>query len=54
MPERREEAGAGDSHTSGSRLVPSLLPNHWIKKSGMRRESRDGEFRGRAGGVLRL
>lgn len=47
MPERRKEAGVGDSHTSGSRLVPSLLPNPWIKNlgGGRRRKSEDGELR---------
>lgn len=47
MPGRREEAGAADSHTSGSRSVPSLLPNPWIKNQrvGRRRKGGDRELR---------
>lgn len=33
---KREEAGAEDKSTSGSRFVPSLLPNLWIKNLGGR------------------
>lgn len=31
---KREEAGAEDKNTSGSRFVPSLRPNLWIKNQG--------------------
>lgn len=33
---KREEAGAEDKNTSGSRFVPSLRPNLWIKNQGGR------------------
>ena len=46
MPERREEVAAGDSHTSGLRLVPSLLPNPWIKNRREEEEGEDGELWG--------
>ena len=39
---RREEVAAGDLHTSGVRLVPSLLPNPCIKNP---REEEEGEDR---------
>lgn len=41
---KREEAGAEDKSTSGSRFVPSLLPNLWIKNQGGEvAEGGDGE-----------
>lgn len=50
-PERREEAGRswGDSHTSGSCLVPSLLPNPWIKNP---RRGKEGAETGSSGDRL--
>lgn len=52
MPEKREEAGARDSHTSGPGLVPSLRLNSWIKNSGGRGRRRGDQ--GRPRGVLWL